>query len=52
MKDPLLTTWLDNKCIFSWDAPCKEDDGRSIVIDKLLKLEYKFKRIGVPMGHE
>ena len=49
---PIKNTWLNDDCVFSWPAPRREDDGVTLLIEKLKKLERKFGRIGMPMGHE
>lgn len=45
-NEPMKLTWV--KEIYTWQAPCKEDDGISLLINKL-KI---YKKIGMPMGIE
>lgn len=48
----MQATWLNKNCIFNWSAPLLEDDGVTLLTDKLKELERKYDKIGVPWGHE
>jgi Xaa-Pro dipeptidase len=43
-------TWIDD--IITWPSPCPEDDGITILADKLNMLQSKFGRIGATLGIE
>jgi len=46
----MAETWVED--IYSWPAPCPEDDGVSLLRDVIERLPRKFARLGVPLGHE
>ena len=46
----MLSTWVDD--VRSWQAPCPEDDGVSLLSEALAQLPRRFGRIGAELGRE
>ena len=48
--EPMKKTWVSE--ISTWDAPCIEDDGISLLVDRIGSLDKKFGNLGITMGLE
>ena len=49
-KSGMEETWIDD--IQTWVSPNPEDEGISLLISTINSLMKRFKRLGIPQGHE
>ena len=49
-KAGMESTWVND--IRTWDSPCPEDDGITLLVQSLSELKKRYGRIGMTLGQE